>query len=165
MDASGWRFDFSALPRWDNRERSGWVFDEFHEIAQQDALVCLYSIDEVSMLNYQGFLAILRNKKNPQLVVNVARGYSFWKNFHASEDGRFVFLQACISGHRPLVILDMEKCRFARVLLRNHRPFLKVEQNGDRVFTVEFQEYTRKIRIRWLRWYPFAQLERMHRMR
>lgn len=157
-----WVFDFSQLPRWDIREESPWVSDAFYEVG--DYLICLYSINEVSMLNYQGFLAVLRNKAAPELVANPARSFPFWQTFHASGDGRFVFLQACIPGKRPVVILDLEQNRFAWAFSRNMFPFLKVIENSDRVFTTVFQNRKRRIRTRWLRWYPMERLEQLRRM-
>lgn len=61
MKTTGWKYDFTSLPHWENREKDPLIYDEFFEIPQSDILCCLYSITEVSMLNYQGFLAILRN--------------------------------------------------------------------------------------------------------
>ena len=53
----------------------GWaskhVYDEYFEIPQSDTLCCIYSIAEVSMCNYLGFLAILKNKEKPLLQVKI----------------------------------------------------------------------------------------------
>ena len=65
MRTTDWKFDFASLPRWDNRERIGFVYDEFYEIPEKDMLVCIYSVAEVSMLNYQGFSLFRRMAKKP----------------------------------------------------------------------------------------------------
>jgi hypothetical protein len=120
MRTTDWNFDFASLPRWDNRERIFYVYDEFYEIPGKDMLCCIYSVAEVSMLNHEGFLAILRNKEKPELVLNAA-DICFCVNFSQSADGRFLFLQPSFyfpkKGYRrPVLILDMEKNRFAYVV-------------------------------------------------
>ena len=63
MKTTDWNYDFHSLPHWDNREKLHYVCDEYYEIPQSDTLCCLYSICEAGMLDYLGFLAILKNKK------------------------------------------------------------------------------------------------------
>ena len=67
-----WNFDFSSLPRWDVRDRIPFVYDRFYPLSECDALCCIYSIAEVRMGCYQGFLAILKNKEKPELYVHLA---------------------------------------------------------------------------------------------
>ena len=92
MQTTDWSFDFASLPRWDNREKWFYTYDAFYEVPGKDMLCCIYSVAEVSMLNYEGFLAILRNKEKPELVLNPA-DICFCVNFSQSADGRFLFLQ------------------------------------------------------------------------
>jgi hypothetical protein len=182
MKTTDWKFDFSALPHWDDREKYPWVYDEYYEIPQSDTLCCLYAITEVSMMNYQGYLAILRNKENPELVLNVADGFSFCVNFSASDDGNLIFLQPSIydrdSGrcHRPVLILDIGNRRFSWLKTANCCPVYKIVQKKAHVFAVEADEqqrkgikqlaalHGRKIRTRWLRWYGVEKLSALPQM-
>lgn len=175
MRTTDWSFDFASLPRWDNREKVFYTFDEFYEISGKDMLCCLYCVAEVSMMNYEGFLAILRNKQKPELVLN-ATDISFCVNFSQSEDGRYLFLQPSIyfreTGHirRPVLILDMEKNRFAFVKTRNYCPDYQVVERKPDVFVIEADERERKsipalaslhgkvIRTKWKKWYPMERL-------
>ena len=178
MRATDWSFDFASLPRWENRERIPFVYDEFFEVPGKDMLCCIYSVAEVSMLDYLGFLAILRNKEKPELVLNVA-DYPFCVNFSQSEDGRFLFLQPSVyskeTGHirRPVLILDMEKGRFTFVRTKNYCPIYQVVEKKPNVFVIEADEIQRKgipalaalhgkvIRTKWKKWYPMEQLNKL----
>lgn len=119
MRTTDWEFDFASLPRWDIRERIPFVYDEFFEVPGKDMLCCIYSVAEVSMMNYEGFLAILRNKQKPELVLNVT-DISFCVNFSHSKDGNLLFLQPSFYSpekgyRRPVMILDMEKGRYSYI--------------------------------------------------
>ena len=182
MKTTNWKFDFTSLPRWDNRERNAWVYDEYFEIPQSDTLCCLYSIVEVSMLNYLGFLAILRNKENPELVLNIADGFNFCVNFSVSDDGNLIFLQPSIYDQntnryiRPVLILDIQNNRFSFLRTANYCPEYKVIQKKAHVFIIEADERQRKgikqlsalhgkkIRTRWLRWYGMDKLPALPQM-
>lgn len=180
MRTTDWKFDFASLPRWDNRERIFYVYDEFYEVPEKDMLVCLYSVAEVSMMNYEGFLAILRNKENPELVLNPT-DICFCVNFSQSADGRFLFLQPSFyfrerGYRRPVLILDMEKDRFALVRTRNSCPDYRVVEKKPNVFVIEADERSRKaipalaslhgkvIRTKWKKWYPMGRLSRLRSM-
>jgi hypothetical protein len=179
MKITGWKYDFSSLPRWDNREKSPWVYDEFFELPESDTLCCLYAINEVSMLNDQGFLAILKNKENPELVLNLWEGFTFCVNFSANRDGNLIFLQPNLFDHaaggcvRPVLILDIPNKRFAYVKTANRSPAYKVIQKSKTVFVVEGDAIQRKgvaglaalhgkkIRTRWLKWYELDRLSQL----
>lgn len=178
MRTTDWNFDFASLPRWDNRERMPFVYDEFFEVPGKDMLCCIYSVAEVSMLNYLGFLAILRNKEKPELVLNVA-DFMFCVNFSHSEDGKLLFLQPSLyfreTGHirRPVLVLDMEKDRFTLVKTKNYCPDYRVEERKPNVFVIEADERERKtnpalaalhgkvIRTKWKKWYPMERLGKL----
>ena len=144
MRTTDWQFDFASLPRWDIREKIPFVYDEFYEVPGKDMLCCIYSVAEVSMLNYQGFLAVLRNKEKPELVLNVT-DISFCINFSHSEDGKLLFLKASLyfsekGWRQPVLMLDMEKDRFS---------YIKNES---------FPPSPWQIRKPWRKWYPVEQL-------
>lgn len=175
MKTTSWKYDFASLPRWDNREKIPNIYDEYFEIPQSDSLCCLYSICEASMLNYLGFLAILKNKENPELILNVVE-FPFCVNFSASEDGNLIFLQPSIYDRitgrylRPVLILDIQNNRFAFLKTANYCPVYKVTQKKPHIFVIEADEQQRKsirqlaalhgkkIRTRWLKWYTMDKL-------
>lgn len=182
MKTTDWKYDFASLPRWDNRERFPCVYDEYYEISQSDTLCCLYSICEVGMLNYLGFLAILKNKEKPELVLNLTEEFTFCVNFSVSQDGTLIFLQPNIYDRttnrcfRPVLILDIRNKRFSYLKMANHCPAYKVTQKKARVFVIEADEYQRngikqlaalhgkKIRTRWLRWHQMSKLSALPQM-
>lgn len=181
MRTTDWNYDFSALPRWDDRERIPYVFDEFYELPQSDTLCCLYSVEEVSMMNYVGFLAIFRSKEKPELVLNVT-DFSFCINFSASADGNLLFLQPSIhlpdKGRtvRPVLLLDIKNNRFSYLRTDNYSPAYQVMQKSPHVFEVEADAQHRnsiprlaalhgkKIQTHWLRWYGMDKLSALPRM-
>lgn len=93
MRTTDWKFDFSALPNWSNRDSIAYVYDKFLEIPQNDVLCCIYSIAEVSMCTYLGFLAILKNKEKPSLFFNVAHGFNFLPCIDTNAKGNLIFLR------------------------------------------------------------------------
>lgn len=182
MKTTDWKYDFTSLPRWDNREKFSYVYDEFFEIPQSDTLCCLYAINEVSMLNYLGFLAILKNKEKPELFLNLTDGFTFCVNFSASADGNLIFLQPNIYDRptnrclRPVLILDIRNNRFSYLKTANYLPCYKVLQVKTNVYVIEADAYQqkgnpqlaalhgKKIRTRWLRWYAMDQLSKLPQM-
>ena len=181
MHTTDWNCDFSALPHWDNRERIPYVFDEFYELPQCDMLCCLYSVAEVSMMNYVGFFAIFRNKESPKLVFNFT-DFPFCVNFSASNDGNLLFLQPSIYLPekkrivRPVLVLDIQNNRFSYLKTANYCPSYKVVQKKPYVFIIEADAQQRKsirqlaalhgkkIRTRWLRWHEMDKLSALPRM-
>ena len=144
MRYTDWQFDFASLPRWGNRARIHFVFDEYYEVPEKDLLCCIYSVAEVSMLNYQGFLAILRNKQKPELVLSVT-DILFCVNFSHSEDGKLLFLKASLYSsekgcRQPVLMLDMEKDRFSYIKNESFPPS-------------SWQRWKP-----WRKWYPVEQL-------
>ena len=113
MLTTDWKFDFTTLPGWDNRERIPYIYDAYYYVPDSDVLCCIYSITEVSMGNNVGFLAILKDKSNPTLILNISESFNFCNNFSASRNGRFLFLQPSVydkssrSLHRPVLIIDV----------------------------------------------------------
>ena len=181
MKTTDWKYDFTSLPRWDNRENFWGVYDEYFEIPQSDTLCCLYSIVEASMLNYVGFLAILKNKEQPELTLNVVE-FAFCVNFSVSEDGTLIFLQPSIYDRasnrcvRPVLILDIQNNRFSYLMTGNYCPSYHVIQKTPHVFVVKADERQRKgirqlaalhgkkIRTCWLKWYAMDKLPTLPQM-
>lgn len=145
-----WKFDFPSLPRWDIRDTIPFVYDKFYYLPQSDMLCCIYSIAEVSMGWYVGFLAILKNKESPEPVLNVADGLNFCDNFSANKSGDILFLQPSIYDKAstkircPILIIDLAHKKFALFETDNYNPRYKVVEISDTVFGIEADEKQRK---------------------
>lgn len=173
--STDWNYDFTSLPWWNNREELGGVYDRFYEIPQSDTLCCLYSIYEITMGNDLGFLAVLRNKETPELVLTSQ--INFAVHLSANSAGNLIFLHPYLydkSTHQskcPILILDIQRKRFSYVRTNNRCPGYKVIEKKKAVFTIEADEYQRKhnkelkalhgkkIRINWLKWHDLNQLD------
>ena len=70
-ETTDWKFDFSTLPHWEDRYSMPYIYDKFLDIPQSNTLCCIYSIAEVTMCNYVGFLAIIKNKEKPSIFLNI----------------------------------------------------------------------------------------------
>ena len=177
-----WKFDFSTLPYWDNRDSVPWFYDKFYEIPQSDALCCIYSIIEASMCNYIGFLAILKNKAEPKLFLNITHGINFSDNFSVNEKGNLIFLRAQIydkatnKAECPVLIIDIEKSLFSYLVTVNYNPCYKIIELGDGVFGVEADNYQKKndrrlsifskqkIDTKCLEWHKLDDIGLLHKM-
>ena len=175
-----WKFDFSKLPYWNNREKLWGVYDRFFEIPESDTLCCLYSIYEATMCSYVGFLAVLRNKENPQLILNST--INFCVNFSVNTEGKLIFLQPYLYDRIrnrikcPILILDLDKKRFAFIRTDNRCSAYKVVEKKKAVFIIEADEYQRKhnkelkalhgkkIRTNWLKWNDMHSLDSLHNL-
>lgn len=177
MKTTDWTFDFSSLPGWDIRQTIPYVYDEFFEIPQSDMVCCIYSIAEVTMGHYLGHLAILKNKEDPQLVLNITKEYTFGTNCSVNKTGDLIFLQPNIYNHhthttkRPILIIDIQNNRFSYLKTDNINPCYTVVEINDRVFKIEADAYQKKhdkrlralsrkkIRLHRLKWYDVTQLD------
>ena len=182
MKTTDWNYDFSSLPHWDCHSLP-YVFDEYLEIPQTDLLCCVYSIPEVSMGNYLGFLAILKNKQKPELLLNVTDRIHFLPQISVNEKGNLIFLQSSLIDQstgrieRPLIILDIEKSLFACYKTNNVNPCYQVVAIKEDTFGIRADEFQKKhdrqlnalsrkkINIRRLRWYAFSEFSTLPRKR
>ena len=171
-----WQFDFSTLPRWNNRNIVPFVYDKFHHLPKSDTLCCIYSIAEVGMGRYQGFLAILKNKEHPELLLNFADNMCFCDNFSASKNENIVFLQIVFydkakeSMRGAILILDIAHQKFAHYDSDNCNPSYKIVELNDHLFGIEADEKQKenderlnalskqKIDLHTLKWYDFSKL-------
>lgn len=177
MKTTDWKFDFSSLPHWDNRNSIPFVYDEFFDIPQNNTLCCIYSIAEVSMCNYVGFLAIIKNKEKPELFLNITEGITFCPNVSVNTDGNLIFLQPSIYDKdtntikRPILIINISKHVFSYIVTDNHNPCYKVVELSKNVFKIDADTYQKKvdkrlnalsrkkIRINRLKWHSLAELD------
>ena len=180
MKPTDWNFDFSSLQRWNNRETIHDIYDRFYEIPQNDALCCLYSITEARMGDYRGFLAILKNKEDPSVLVDIGSGMNFCDNFAVSDDGNLIFLMPHIYDPRywiisPILLIDLKTNRFSYILTDNINPCYKIVQKSEGLFEVETFESQRnderlmaihgmKIRPDQLNWYTLSKLPSLPNM-
>ena len=173
-----WKFDFSQLHHWNNRDQLRGIYDRFYEIPRSDTLCCLYSVYEASMCSYLGFLAILKNKEDPQLILNSEM--NFCVNFSVNSEGNLIFLQPYLCDRSenqrkcPILILDIEKNRFSYLRTNNLCPGYKVVEKKKTLFVIEADEYQRKhnkdlkalhgrkIRTHLLRWHGMYELDSLH---
>lgn len=182
MKTTDWKFDFSSLPHWDNRNSIPYVYDEFFDIPQSDTLCCIYSIAEVSMSNYLGFLAIIKNKEKPELFLNITEGINFCPNISVNPDGNLIFLQASIYNKdthaikRPILIIDISKQVFSYVSTDNYNPCYEVVELKKNVFRIKADAdqkksdkrlnelCKKKIRINRLTWHDLSELSSLPEM-
>ena len=177
MKTTDWEFDFSSLPHWDNRDRIPYVHDEFVHIPQSDTLCCIYSIAEVRMGWDLGFLAILANKENPSLILNITEHVNFFPNVSVNTKGNLIFLQALIYNKKsellkcPVVVIDISNNTFSYIDTVNCNTCYKIVEISENVFKIAADEYQmkhdkrlkalsrKKIRTDRLKWHSLNELE------
>lgn len=174
MKTTDWKYEFTSLPHWENHSLP-YVFDEYLEIPQTDILCCVYSIAEVTMCNYLGFLAILKNKQNPELILNITDNILFLNQISVNAKGNLIFLQSDLydksskRSERPLIIIDVEKNMFSYYKTNNYNPCYTVVELNEDTFGIKADDYQikhdkrlkvlsrKKIKIRHLQWYAFTE--------
>ena len=114
MDISGWNYNFEHLPYWDQRKIDPYAYDALYENKQLDIAVLIYSICEIRMCYYVGFLAIFKNKQKPELIMNIT-GWTFKDSpIVFSADGKFAFIHFdWWSDGWPILIFDFINYTFS----------------------------------------------------
>ncbi len=175
-----WKFDFSALPYWDNRNHIPYVYDKFYPVDKSDALCCIYSIAEVSLCNYIGFLAILKNKNEPYLYLNIT-DMCFCDNFSSNENGNIIFLEPSVyfeetnKVKRPLLVIDFAKEKYSYIDTDNYNSSYKVVQIDEFIFRIKSDERLKNdrtsdllckqnINLRSINWYDLKELNALREM-
>ncbi len=171
-----WNFDFSSLPRWSNRETVPFIYDSFYHVLGSDSLCCIYSVNEVRMGWYQGFLAILKNKNDPRLILNIAEKITFGDYFSVDKSGNIFFLMGLVSDKKtggikcPVIIVDIKNNRISYHDSNNYNPCYRVVELEDSVFGFEVDSSQAEtdhrlaalsdqtIDLRLLDWYDFCEL-------
>ena len=93
MILEGWKYDFKTLKHWENRSSIPYTYDLLFENYKQSYACLIYSIAEVGMCRYSGFMAILKNKCNPIKILEITN-YNFcgYKNCYKFNcDGNLLF--------------------------------------------------------------------------
>ena len=125
---------------------------------------------------YTGFLAILKNKEHPELILNITEGMNFCDNFSVNKSGDILFLQPSIYNKEnntvncPILIVDLTHKKFACYCTDNYNPCYKVIEISDTVFGIEADKTqiknderlnalsNQKIDMSSLEWFDFSEL-------
>ena len=88
---------------------------------------------------YLGSLAILKNKEQPSLFLNIAEEYNFFSGISVNTKGNLLFLYPCIydKGHvkMPILILDIQKNIFSYFYTGNANPcYTVVEVKENHIY-------------------------------
>lgn len=182
MLIQGWDFDFASLKYWDNHGRIPYLTDDFFQNETSDVVCVIYSIAEVTMCNYLGFLAILRNKKNPELVLNVTNFLFPQQEVTFSSDGNLIFLKGRIFFREknaieyPLIVINVKNNCFAYIKRDNHNISYRIEEQNASTFTIEADEFhkrpdklfnifsSKKIKLKKLTWHGIEELKNLPEM-
>ena len=172
-----WKFDFSSLPRWDNRDKIPFIYDKFYPVPQMDILCCIYSIAEVTMGRYIGFLAILKNKNDPELLLNVTEKMCFQDYFFVSNNKNLLFFRLSVSDKStgalkdPMLIIDIEKGKFSYYDTHCTNSGYTLTEISESLFAFEIDEAQRKnnealnaladktIDLKTLKWYDLNKID------
>ena len=159
MKIATWDCDFSSLPYWEDREHIPFIYDTFCEVPQSDALCCIYSIAEVSMGDYRGFLAIFKQKNAPRLYLNVTT-VNFRDQMCANKEGNLLFLRPHIYEpevkvvKEPVIVIDIQNDLFTYFDMENKY----LDENMDN----EWCEHLLASNER--PWYPLKDLNLLQQM-
>ena len=172
-----WKFDFSSLPRWDTRDRIPFIYDKFYPVPQRDILCCIYSIAEVTMGRYIGFLAILKNKNDPELLLNITENMCFQDYFFVSNNKNLLFFRLSVSDKStgalkdPMLIIDIEKGKFSYYDTHCTSSCYTLTEINESLFAFEVDEARRKnnedlnaladktIDLKALKWYNLNKID------
>ncbi len=164
----GWNYDFSTLSRWNNHDNYPEPYITDHGVVSPNGkyLYAIYSVIEVSMGHYCGFLAILENKENPKLLLD--RKYSCYRQnpFFISDSIIMLYEHAIhrFSDARlnAYIVYDCEKKQFAFV---PYRECEKLTRNFYNAKITKINDYKYNISpldvtfdIRKLTYYPFEKM-------
>ena len=169
MDSCNWNYDFSSLPHWDNREIFPYTTDTYAESPTQDCLCLIYSIIEARMMDYRGFLAVLKNKSNPELLLNVTRYNIPDQKVAFLSTGHVLIVQAYFINEKsdaysaPFLILDLQNNRFSLVHSgRNSLSPYTIEEISQNTFVI--QPHNIEVRLNTLRYYPMCKINDISRV-
>ena len=171
MNLKGWEYEYESLPYWKNHKEI-FCTDEIFEAPHPVDMACvIYSIAEVSMLNYLGFCAILSQKSQPVLQLSIV-GMNFSPYAFFSSDGNYLFLKAM---HRKrsafILILDLVKKTYAVEPFASSTLDYTINELSSDEFEILFSEAAlksnpnreywnhKKIVLPQKRWHPWSDLE------
>ena len=171
MNINGWEYPYDSLLHWDRRKRifNYYGYDCLYENESLNMAILLHSIVEESMCYSAGFLAIFKNKKYPELVLQTK--YSFYeKDIIFSADGRYAF---AIPGKytKGIFVFDLLMDSFAFFAVVTDTINLCVKEIKRNKFVISLSEWDMRnskknkalndteIEIGRLTWQPFNQID------
>lgn len=115
MNINDWNYDFESLPYWDLRNKKLYTSDDkIYENSQLDTAFLIYSISEYRMGWYAGFLAILKNKMKPELILRCESCFFSNSEIIFSKDGNLAFVKGGFwADGWPIFIFDLKIQKFA----------------------------------------------------
>ena len=176
MNLSGWEFDYTSLPHWDNHEKFAYCEDHVYESPDAKHACVLYSVIEARMMDYMGFCAILQNKDAPELLLNIPY-VNFGQYAKFSKDSKLVFLKAIYRyGKRFILVLNLQKRAYA-VVHFCAPVWYEIQESDDGTFHITFDPKQAKedqriqrikntlidpSNLKWRKWKPLAEGGELH---
>lgn len=170
---SDWNYDFTSLPHWDVRDKIPYVYDLLFENGPMDLAFLIYSIVEYRMCSYAGYLAILQNKKKPELMFWTEKPVFSNAEVMFSRDGQLAFAQSAFwnDGGWPIYVFDLPNRRFARFKTITKNICYTVKEIEPNEFVIVADEWQMrndellqkingtKIEIKALKWRPLGNID------
>jgi hypothetical protein len=179
MNINGWNYDYDKLPYWDNRESIPWIYDFLVENQQQNRACLIYSVAEVGMGSYRGFLALFENKGNPYITLNITK-YNFsgskqCHQFNLNGDLFFTVPSMYYTEKNklefPILIIDCIENKFSYIRIINgihyalkeinQFNFQLIDKNHDERFISRDGEV---VDLRLLEWFDLSQIDNLVEM-
>ncbi len=170
MNLKGWEYEYESLPYWENHKEI-FCTDEIFEAPHPADVACvIYSVAEVSMMNYLGFCAILSQKSQPVLQLSIV-GMNFSPYAFFSSDGNYLFLKAHYRREkRFLLILNLAKKTYSVEHFAPPNLEYTLNEKSNDVFEVLFPQkvvesdsrlkrlHRKEITLKKRHWHPWRDL-------
>lgn len=172
MKIDGWEYDYKSLSGWDVHDKLPWCTDHMLSNPDSDTACLIYSIGEVRMGTEMGYLALLRDKSAPQLLLNVTSMMFPMQEPFYSKDGRYLVLKAQVyveAEHRidcPILFLNLAEKSLAKFRTRGNNYNYRIEELSPSRFIIRVDEYQKSkgfdadatVDVNDLTWLPFPPL-------
>lgn len=166
--AKRWAYDFKSLPNWDNKYNNPWVTEKIFEPDPADFLCMVYSIEEIRMGWYQGYLLLLYDTDQSTGYINSDRLWG--QNITYLKKNGLLVLNANIHYNEdlssPLVFIDVVNRKFAIFDISNGIHYKVVEsESGIKLIENEKSNFKSRdneyIQIDALKWYEISELSKV----
>lgn len=157
----GWKYDFTSLPYWEGKRRSSYGYDKYFEFTNSDVLCSIYSIEEERMNTYYGFLAIFKNKSNPELLLNITDFHIYDQEIFSDSSENFIFLRfefikGIIKSQFPIIIIDIKNEKFCYLKTNEASRKYSISQIDSDTFNISYFEEI--IKLSSQKWYNLAEI-------
>jgi len=173
MEIGGWQYDYTSLKDWDGHEAYPWHLEKMAWDEKSDTACLIYAICEVRMGMEMGYLAILSNKSQPKLLLNLTLLLFPIQEPFYSQDGRYLLLKAQVYHKESqrtkslILFLDVLERKFASLMMRGNNYSYQFEESSPKQFIIRVDEYQKQqgydadtsITLDDLLWHPFSDLE------